>query len=178
MKILLVYVKIWKVIRSKKMKFFLNILIVVFSSSVFAQKLQSTEIMPVMQDGKPRVGVQYASGFLALTASVYSNDLISGRGAKVYANFVKKSSETPYSDLIWQTNIAPQTPAGTTYVVRMGLKGAAAQAVVSKLNSMVVELTVLSDDGLQKSVFLDLGSLCTTNPGSFSNLDTSASGCQ
>jgi hypothetical protein len=159
------------------MKVLVSILVCIFSFSAFAQNIQSTEIKPVSQDGKPRIGVQFASDFLALTASVYSNDLISGRGARVYANFVKKSSETPYSDLIWQSNIAPQTPAGTTYVVRMGLKGAAAQAVVSKLSAMIVELTVLSDDGLQKSVFIDLGSLCTTNPGSFLNLDTSTSGC-
>lgn len=160
------------------MKVILNILMVVFSSMTFAQSLQSTEIKPILQDGKPRLGVQYASDFLALTASVYSNDLISVRGARVYANFVKKASQIAYSDLIWQANIPPQAPAGTTYAIRMGLNGSAAKSVVSKLNSMVVELTVLSDDGSQKSVFIDLGSLCTTNPGSFLNLDTSSSDCQ
>lgn len=160
------------------MKILFFILVTLVSNFTFAQASHGNEIKPLLKNGKLSIGVQYTSDFLSLTAAVLASDLETVHGAKVYAYFVKKASEISYSNLIWQHSIEPKTPAGTTYVVHMGLSGAAAAIVVSKLNSMVVELTMLLDDGSEKKAFIDLGALCATNPDNFLNIETAATGCQ
>lgn len=148
-----------------------------FISSAMASANIRTQVKPVVQAGKPRIGVQYGSDFLAATLTLMANDVSTGAGARVYAEFWDKVSDQPFSTLIWQNSIAADTPAGTTYVVMAGLNGAAAQGPVAKLKSMILVLTAALDNGIEKKVFVDLASLCETNPDSFLNLDTGAVGC-
>lgn len=148
-----------------------------FGIAAIANTNLGGEVKPVVQDGKPRVGLQYAPDFLALTLTLKANDLSMGAGAKVYAEFWDRVSDRPFSDLVWQKNIATATPAGTTYVVTAGLNGAAAQGPIARLKSMLLVLTVAVDTGAERKVFVDLGSLCTTNPDNFLNLNTGEQGC-
>ena len=161
----------------KRMKTMAFVFIYFFGITAIANTNLGTEVKPVIQDGKPRVGLQYAPDFLALTLSLKVNDLSMGAGAKVYAEFWDRVSDRPFSDLVWQKNIATATPAGTTYVVTAGVNGAAAQGPIARLKSMLLVLTVALDTGAERKVFVDLGSLCTTNPDNFLNLNTGEQGC-
>lgn len=151
--------------------------LIFFVTSAMASSNIGTEVKPVVQDGKPRIGVQYGSDFLALTLTLMANDVAVGAGARVYAEFWNKVSNQSFSNLIWQNSIASGTPAGTTYVVRAGVNGAAAQGPVAKLKSMILVLTATLDNGSERKIFVDLASLCATNPESFVNLDSLEKGC-
>ncbi len=143
-----------------------------------AQGSDGLELKPLIQDGRPKVGIQHGVGFLTFTASVRSSDLTKESAAKVYARFVEQVSTKSFSDVIWQRSIVANVPAGSTYVVLADLRGFEANAVIAKLNTMTLALTILQSNGAEKTLYLDLGSMCVSHPGAFLNLDTGLSGCR